>query len=143
MTKEQLLNELKNNTWVALGASPIHGVGVFAIKDIPKGCREMFVLGNDDFIKISRAELSDVSIEAMELIERYCVYDEENGGSFWVPDYGFKIVDLVNYLNHSKKPNIISIDNGEYFEAINDIKRGEELLIDYDEITDDAEEHEQ
>jgi SET domain-containing protein len=45
-------------------------------------------------------------------------------------------MDLVNFLNHSDTPNIISINNGEFFETIRDIKQGEELLIDYGEIVD-------
>jgi SET domain-containing protein len=45
-------------------------------------------------------------------------------------------MDLVNFLNHSDTPNIISINDGEFFEAIQDIKKGEELVIDYGEIVD-------
>ena len=46
-------------------------------------------------------------------------------------------MDLVNFLNHADIPNIISINDGEFFEAIRDIKKGEELVIDYGEIVDD------
>ena len=67
------------------------------------------------------------------LIETYCLYDDEN---YFVPDYGFKKMDLVNFLNHSDTPNVISINEGEFFEAIRDIKQGEELFIDYGEIVD-------
>jgi SET domain-containing protein len=70
------------------------------------------------------------------LIETYCLYDEEN---YFVPDYGFKIIDLVNYLNHSETPNIISINDGEEFEAIVDIPAGQELLINYGEIVESEE----
>jgi SET domain-containing protein len=45
-------------------------------------------------------------------------------------------VDLVIYLNHSATPNVISINEGEFFEAIQDIKTGEELLVDYGTIVD-------
>ena len=63
-------------------------------------------------------------------------YDDEH---YFVPNYGFKIVDIVNYLNHSSSPNVVSINHGEYFEAIKDITAGEELLVNYTEIvkTDD------
>jgi SET domain-containing protein len=37
-------------------------------------------------------------------------------------------------LNHADIPNIISINDGDYFEAVRDIKAGEELLVDYGEI---------
>jgi len=36
--KQQLLDELINTTYVMLKPSPIAGIGVFAIRDIPKGC---------------------------------------------------------------------------------------------------------
>ena len=43
---------------------------------------------------------------------------------------------LVIYLNHSETPNVISINDGEYFEAIRDIQQGEELFVDYGTIVD-------
>jgi SET domain-containing protein len=43
-------------------------------------------------------------------------------------------VDLVIYLNHSETPNVISLNEGEEFEAIRDIVSGEELLVDYGTI---------
>ena len=42
MTKQELLNELQQETYVALKPSAVHGIGVFAIRDIPKGCRTIF-----------------------------------------------------------------------------------------------------
>ncbi len=43
-------------------------------------------------------------------------------------------MDLVNFLNHANTPNIISINDGEFFEAIRDITTDEELLVDYGEL---------
>ena len=65
------------------------------------------------------------------LIETYCLFDEEN---YFVPEYGFKMIDPIIFLNHSSKPNIISINDGEEFEAIDDILPGQELLINYGDI---------
>ncbi|MBK6772367.1 MAG: SET domain-containing protein-lysine N-methyltransferase [Ignavibacteria bacterium] len=45
-------------------------------------------------------------------------------------------MDIALFLNHSDTPNIISINDGDYFEAIRDIKAGEELVIDYAGIVD-------
>ena len=135
MTKEELLTELAGNTWVMIKPSPIEGIGVFALQDIPKGCRSMFSKANDQeqWISVSKTEVENLPAHAKALIENYCLYDEEN---YFVPDYGFKKMDLVNFLNHSDTPNIISINDGEFFEAIRDIKKGEELVIDYGEIVD-------
>ena len=136
MNKEELFKELAGNTWVMIKPSPIEGIGVFALQDIPKGCRSMFskATADEQWISISKTEVEKLPAHAKALIENYCLYDEEN---YFVPDYGFKKVDLVNFLNHSDTPNIISINEGEFFEAIHDIKKGEELVIDYGEIVND------
>lgn len=36
-SKEELLDHLQSHAYVQLGASPIHGVGVFAVQRIPEG----------------------------------------------------------------------------------------------------------
>ncbi len=135
MTKEELLEELSGNTWVMIRTSPIEGIGVFALQDIPKGCRSMFSKANEQeqWIPITKAEVENLPAHAKALIENYCLYDEEN---YFVPNYGFKKMDLVNFLNHSDTPNVISINDGEFFEAITDINQGDELVIDYGEIVD-------
>ncbi len=135
MTKEELLNELARNTWVMIKPSPIEGIGVFALQDIYKGCRSMFSRTEKDevWINVLKTEVEKLPEHAKALIENYCLYDEEN---YFVPGYGFKKMDLVNFLNHSETPNIISINDGEFFEAIREIKKGEELVIDYGEIVD-------
>lgn len=135
MTKEELFTELAGNTWVMIKPSPIEGIGVFALQDIPKGCRSMFSNANENeqWIPISKTEVAILPAHAKALIENYCLYDDEN---YFVPDYGFKKMDLVNFLNHSDTPNLISINDGEFFEALRDIPKGEELVIDYGEIVD-------
>ncbi|MBK9465681.1 MAG: SET domain-containing protein [Chitinophagaceae bacterium] len=131
MTKEQLLLELQQDTYVMLKPSPIEGIGVFAIRDIPKGCRTIFSAGIGEWIKVSIDEVEKLPAHSRNLVETYCLYDEEN---YFVPDYGFKIMDLVLYLNHSSQFNMISVNDGEQFEALRDIKAGEELLVDYGSI---------
>ncbi len=131
MTKETLLKQLQQDTYVMLKPSPVHGIGVFAIRDIPKGCRTIFSSGVGEWIKLPIKEVEALPAHSRSLIETYCLYDEEN---YFVPDYGFKLMDLVLYLNHSATPNIISINEGEQFEALRDIKEGEEVLINYGSI---------
>ena len=133
MTKEELLKELSQETYVALKPSALHGIGVFALADIPKGCRELFSKNVGNWIKLPIADVEKLPEHSRSLIETYCLYDEEN---YFVPDYGFKVIDLVNYLNHSSSPNIISVNDGEDFEALIDIKAGTELLINYEDIAD-------
>ncbi|MBK6936215.1 MAG: SET domain-containing protein [Chitinophagaceae bacterium] len=131
MNKEELLNQLQTDTYVMLKPSTVHGIGVFAIRDIPKACRTIFSQGIGEWIKLSFEEVGQLPEHSRNLIETYCLYDEEN---YFVPDYGFKLMDLVLYLNHSGDPNVVSINDGEYFEALREIKAGEELLVDYGSI---------
>lgn len=131
MTKEELLKELSQETYVALKPSAVHGIGVFAIMDIPKGCRNLFSKNVGDWIKLPISDVERLPEHSRSLIETYCLYDEEH---YFVPDYGFKIMDLVNYLNHSSVPNVISVNDGEYFEALVDIPAGTELMINYGDI---------
>ncbi|MEO7522782.1 MAG: SET domain-containing protein [Ferruginibacter sp.] len=131
MKKEQLLSELHNNTFVVLKTSAVAGIGVFALIDIKKGQRNIFSNDKSEWIKISKEEVSQLPTHSKTLIENFCLYDEEH---YFVPEYGFKMMDLVVYLNHSDTPNIISINEGAEFEAIRDIISGEELLIDYGEL---------
>lgn len=135
MTREKLLKELASNTWVMLKPSPIEGIGVFALRDIPKGCRDMFGKPDDDseWITVSKSEVEVLPAHTQFLISNYCLYDSAN---YFVPAQGFKKMDLSFFLNHSDMPNIISINDGDYFETIRDIKEGEELVIDYGEIVD-------
>ena len=136
MTKEELLKELSEEIYAVLKPSPVHGIGVFAIRDIPKGCRNIFSKNIGEWIKLPIADIEQLPEHSRNLVETYCLYDDEN---YYVPDYGFKVMDLVNYLNHSATPNIISINNGECFEALTDISAGTELLINYGEIVETGE----
>jgi SET domain-containing protein len=130
ITKAQLLHELVNNTYVILRPSAIAGIGVFALRDIPKGCRDMFSAPdpNDKWIKVPKKEVDTLPEPIQFLIGNYCLFDDNN---YFVPDYGFKKVDLCLFLNHSDEPNVKSIEEGNYFEAIRDIREGEELFIYY------------
>jgi len=128
MTKEQILKELANETFVTLKPSTIHGIGVFALKDIPKGCRAIFSKNETDWIKIPITDVEQLPDHSKNLVETYCLYDEDH---YFVPSHGFKMIDMVNYLNHSSKPNIVPINEGEQYEALFDIPAGTELLVNY------------
>jgi len=131
MDKTALMNELMHNTFVMLRPSPVQGIGVFAIADIPKGRRHIFSNDTSEWIRIPKKEIAALPPHSKAVVENFCLYDEEN---YFVPEYGFKMVDLVIFLNHADEPNIRSIDEGADFEALRDIKAGEELFIDYAEI---------
>ena len=133
MNKADLLKELSQNTFVMLRPSAVQGIGVFAIRDISKGQRKLFSQDKSEWIKIPKEEVEKLPEHSRFLVENHCLYDDNN---YFVPEYGFKMIDPVIYLNHADIPNVISINEGEDFEALRDIKSGEELFIDYGEIVD-------
>jgi SET domain-containing protein len=140
MLQTKLLDQLRNQTYVRLQASSVHGIGVFAIQYIPKGCRNIFSNDKSEWIKIPIKEVETLPEHSRSLIETYCLFDEEN---YFVPEYGFKMIDPLIYLNHSSQPNIISINDGEEFEALVDILPGQELLVNYGYLVDGMESYDE
>jgi SET domain-containing protein len=136
MKKEVLLKQLQSQTYVMIKPSPLHGIGVFAIRDIPKGTKNIFSEGFGDWIQVSKEEVDALPKHSRDLIENHCLFDDNY---YLIPEYGFKLVDLVIYLNHSDTPNVISLNEGEQFEALVDIKEGQELLVDYGTIVESTE----
>ncbi len=128
MTQHDFLQELERQTWVMLRPSALHGIGVFAVRDIPAGCREMFSPEPGQWRTVPRAAVEGLSPHLRGLIENYCLYDSD---SYYIPSAGFRQMDLSLFLNHSDVPNLVSVDEGAFFETLRPIAAGEELLIDY------------
>lgn len=138
MAVERLLRELRHDTYVIVRPSSVAGIGVFAIRPIPKGCRDIFSpppVGDDGYVAVPREEIDALPHYARHLVETYCLFDE---GQYFVPRHGFKQMDLVSFLNHSDTPNVRSIDDGAWFEAMVDIAAGEELFVDYGTLVDET-----
>lgn len=129
--KVDLLNTLQHNTFIRLRPSTIEGIGVFATTLISKGQRGMFSKDKSEWIPVTKQEVAALPLHTQNLIENFCLYDEEH---YFVPEYGFAMVDLVIFINHSETPNIRSLNDGEDFEALHDIQPGDELLLDYNAI---------
>lgn len=134
MNKALLIAGLNRSTYVMLRSSAVAGIGVFAVTDIPKGCREMFSPPEPDekWITLTLQEVEALAAHARFMVENYCLYDEQM--NYFVPEQGFKKMDLSLFINHSDEPNIISVNDGAYFETLREIKSGEELYLDYGEI---------
>jgi hypothetical protein len=131
--KKMILKDLMN-TWCRLAPSGVQGVGVFAIRDIPEGTHP-FSPGLEDWIGMNSDELKDIPPEVYDLIKTYCIFQDN---LYYLPKYGFKLWDMVVFLNHSKNPNIVSINDGEDFITTRPIAKGEEVLIDYNTIDEDV-----
>jgi hypothetical protein len=108
-----------------------HGVGVVAIRPIPQGTdpfKNCDPFG--DVIEIPEAEFeaSPAPESVKQMVRDFCALQD---GVYFVPNYGIDAIDKSYFVNHSREPNLISIDDGESFIAAYDIEVGEELTADY------------
>ncbi len=136
MNKKQFLKSL-NDVYCRLGVTK-HGVGVVAIRDIPKGVdpfKRCDPFG--DVLKIPAQELlqSGAPKEVIKMVRDFCALQD---GNYFVPNFGMDAIDKSYYLNHSTKPNLVTHDQGETFVALRKIKKGEELTANYDQYDNDA-----
>ncbi len=138
MTKQELLLELSQETYAVLKPSPLHGIGVFAVRDIPKGCQHIFSKDTGEWIRLTLEEVAQLPAHSKNFIETYYLYDNEH---YFIPGHGCKVMDMASYLNHSSLPNLVSISDGAYFETTRDISEGEELLVDYGSLAEGLEDY--
>lgn len=110
-----------------LRASKIHGVGVFAAEKIKKGIfLPLFEDGDFRFIRFN--QIRKIGIPE-KLIRKYSIQFPDGYSS----PKNFNRMSIGWYLNHSAKPNAFHDANYDYF-ALRDIKKDEEIMINYDEL---------
>lgn len=109
--------------------SKLHGVGVFAIRDIPKGTK-LFPDDNADLVwrKRDALKLDDLPKEIRNLYDQFCLI-KDKGKTYGCPK-SFNLMTIAWYLNHSKEPNVGCDKNYRFF-ALKSIRKGEELTADY------------
>ena len=127
--KKEILKNLKN-TYCRLAPSDIQGVGVFAIKDIPKGKNPFQMIKKETWLKFNMSELKSLDKEALKLVDDFFVVGKN--GAVYIPDLALNGINISYFLNNSEQPNIKTIDDGENFVALKKIKKGEELTVSYD-----------
>lgn len=120
------MNFPHDNVFARLQASAIHGVGVFAIQSIPRGTK-IFRPDPTDIVWIDRNALQRLPSDVRELYEDFCIV---RNGQLGCPS-NFNAMTPSWYLNHSDQPNVVCDDHFE-FVASRDIRKGEELTVDYE-----------
>jgi hypothetical protein len=133
LRKREIIEQLENDCYTRLGVSQIigAGVGVFAIKFIPKGISPFYgdkLQKKCKFIGIETPELNTLTPEIFRFVQDMNVFDE---GKYWLPTTGMESITKSWYLNHSNNPNMYTPDGGEDFVTLRDIQIGEELTINY------------
>lgn len=115
----------KLNTYVKcrIAPSPIHGVGVFAIRDIGKG-QKIFADMMPEVFNLPYSSFNKLFPQVKQiLLERYPRITK--GSMFIYPD-----TRLQAYMNHSDDPNYDAINDV----LLRDVKEGEEITEDYRKI---------
>ncbi len=107
-----------------LKPSKIDGIGVFANKSIIKGAKLYWDR------KIRRIRIDEAKKDKLmyEMCDRYCVETEKE---YHCPT-NFQHMSIIWFLNHSKKSNLTK--GKDHWFSKKEIKKGEELTIDYDEL---------
>jgi hypothetical protein len=116
--------------YTRLKPSKIHGVGVFAIKNIPKGTR----LFADDLGEMVWVEEAKIKRLPKELRRLYEDFSPQPSGRFGCPR-NFNRLTMSWYLNESANPNVGCVGNYD-FGTLRDIKAGEELTLNYSLLPD-------
>lgn len=118
--KQQQLDELNMRVKVRLAPSKIHGVGVFAMRDLSKGeilyadhAPMVYTLTFADLKKL-RPEIKDMLLEQWPQIY--------NGSRFAYPT-----TRIQAFMNHSEKPNY----DAQNDRLLRDIKAGKEITENY------------
>ncbi len=130
ITKNKLLKHLKNDIYCRIGVSKIHGVGVIAIKDIPKGTMPFATLSKekDKIITLTREDIKDIHPNVRKILTDF--FGDKKRDDYDVYAYG------PNYINISF---FIEDTENNYFSFITNrkIKKGEELFINYNKYNED------
>ena len=119
------INDKINNEWVTIKKSRIHGVGVFAKKDIPKGTKIVDYYGKE--------------MKWKNFTQKYGAYNENSLNTYpmrriWkilvAKEEPYKSKNLVNYIN--EYPNKVNCElKLRALYSKKDIKKGEELYLIY------------
>jgi len=106
-----------------LKPSPIHGVGVFAIRNIPKGTR--LFDSSEEIVWLDEKQIMHLPGNLRQMYEDFCIIKD---GQYGCPR-NFNNLTMAWYLNDSLNPNVM-VDENYNMWAIRDIVDGEELTID-------------
>lgn len=132
---DKIINDLVNNVYCRIARSKISGVGVIAVRDIPKGTNPFCGVRPIRFIPIDYDEIFKnprIDPEVLKMVRDFYALKDRK---ILFPAVSLNEINISFFLNTSKKPNLKTTD-GENFIAKRNIKKGEELNVDYDTLSD-------
>lgn len=129
LKEKQKILDLLFNTYCRLKPSKIEGIGIFAIRNIPKKTNPFYGSPVRKWQKLKPEHYKNLDEEIKKMISDFFAMDKN--GSFSVPESGLNGMDISFFLNSSNKPNVKTIDDGTNFITTRKIKKGEELTVSY------------
>jgi hypothetical protein len=130
MKRAELLRRILTDCFCRLQPSSIHGVGVFAVRNIPKGrdpFRTLAKYATTGLVRVTEDELAVLPPKLATLVRALFV---PTADKLYVPTSGLNVIYLSAYINHSSRPNLWTKD-GARFVTSRAIRPGEELTVDY------------
>jgi hypothetical protein len=142
MLKKVIAN-MKNDTYCRIKPDTFGGVGVFAVKDIPKGVNPFKVTTgeciNYKTVNVPKKVVDKLKPGVKRIVEAFYAYDEDTR-TYGIPFVGLNAQDISFYMNTSKKPNVKVVFSDKCamnsFITAKKIPKGTQLFINYDEYYD-------
>lgn len=125
-----------SHTNARLGLSKIHGIGVFAIRDIPEN-KNIFPDDKTNIVWVPQEEISGLNLPnaILKLYTDFCIYKDNKYG---IPE-NFNSITPGWYMNEPVKDTDenVYVDENYNFYAKRNITAGEELLVKYNNFSEE------
>ncbi len=133
LSDKSVLDRLRSRVFCRLRPSKIHGIGVFAIKDIPSGICPWSTANHhipQDVTTLIRPEELDTLDEAV--LQALYDYNLKSSYGLFISPHELDVLHITQFLNYSEDPNLDFLvkEEGEFI-TNREIKTGEELTVDY------------
>jgi len=116
------MNHFTQTVWCTLKPSPIHGIGVYAIRDIPQGVKVIWQYDTIGTCTLTEEEFLLLPKEIQTEILHRTIFIDGEPLTFLDPNC---VTDYRSYMNHSDAPNTDGIS------TTREVKAGEELTENY------------
>ena len=125
--KQRLLDNLRK-VYCRVQPSKLHGVGVFAIRRIPKGINPFEVPIPFALTSLTAADVRTLPRGIQQMIRQYVANQD---GEYVLTMFGFNLLELEYFVNHSPTPNLLFDEDEGCYRTARVIASGEELTGDY------------
>jgi hypothetical protein len=123
--KEKIILRRLEQVYCRLAPSPIHGVGIFAIKQIPLGINPF----NNSYMAQESIIISKNKIKDQNILKMLDDYNPTSDPKLQIVSSFPNQPIWTDYINYSDIPNIQLKESGEW-ETLRQIEVGEELVED-------------